>query len=208
MVNHYPPPNNPNIVKVAMIFQRDTREFVNTFHVHSDTGWNVSSMTTLANSVVTWWTTVYRLTSTAQVALAAVQVRLYDPLNPLAVDIPVSPPVAGTRGTTAEAGNVSVAMSERTGLAGRAFRGRIFAPCVGESDVTITDTLISAAVVLFGNAIANLVFGALPAGNILHIFHRPGLVPKPRDNTSTPVITYVVESLVDSQRRRLSGRGK
>lgn len=204
----YPHPNNPNIVKVAMIFARDTRTLVNTFHVFNATGWNLGTMTTLANAAVTWWNTVYKLAIPGVVALTGVQVRLYDPANPLAVDIPVSPASPGTRAGTAEVGSASVSLSERTGLAGRAYRGRIYAPGVSESDVTSDDKLVSAAAVLFGNAIANLVFGALPAGNILHIFHRPLPVPKPRDNTSNPVNTYVIESLVDSQRRRLASRGR
>lgn len=205
---HYPPPNNPNICKVAMIFARDTRELVNTFHVFNATGWNLGTMTTLANAVVTWWNSIYKQAIPAATALTAVQVRNYNPANPLAVDVPVSPPSAGTRLGVAEAASVALSMSERTGLAGRAYRGRIYAPGVSENDVASNDTVASAALVAFGNAIANLVFGALPAGNILHIFHRPGLVPKPLDNTSTPVNTYVVEALLDSQRRRLASRGR
>jgi hypothetical protein len=205
---HYPPPNNPNIVKVAMLFARDTRTLVNTFHVFNATGWNIGTMTTLANAVVTWWNTVYKLAVPSPIALTGIQVRLYNPANPLAVDVPVSPSSPGTRPGNAEAGNVSLSLSERTGLAGRAFRGRIYAPGISEQDANQNDTMASAAAVLFGNAIANLVFGALPAGNILHIFHRPGLVAKPLDNTSNPVNTYVIEALLDSQRRRLASRGR
>lgn len=205
---HYPPPNNPNIVKVAMIFARDTRTLVNTFHVFHAGGWTIASMTALANAVVTWWNTVYKLAIPGVIALNNVQVRLYDPSNPLAVDVPVSPASVGTRVGTAEVGSASVSLSERTGLAGRAYRGRIYAPGVSENDVTSDDKLSSTAALLFANAIANLVFGALPADNILHVFHRPGLVPKPRDNTSNAVNTYVLEALVDSQRRRLASRGR
>lgn len=204
----YPVPNNPLVCKVAMIFAHDTRQVVNTFHVARATGWDITSMNALAVAVKNWWDTLYKLAVPASVALTQVQVRQYNPLAPLAFDFPVSPTIPGTRGFTQEAGNVSLTMSERSGLAGRAFRGRIFSVGVGEGDVSTDDRASSALVVLLGNAIANLIFGSLPAGDILSIFHRPGPVPRPRDNTYTPVQTYVMENIIDSQRRRLPGRGR
>lgn len=205
---HYPKPNNPLVCKVALIFQRDTRELVNTFHVARTTGWDISSMTALGTAIVSWYNSVYKAALPTTVALSQVQVRQLNPASPLAVDIPVTPASPGTRGGPTEAGNASVTMSERTGFAGRAYRGRMYAAAVPSNDVTSDDKVSSALVTLLGNAIGNLVFGALPAGDLLAVFHRPGLVPKPLDNLYTVVNTYILENIIDSQRRRLPGRGR
>jgi hypothetical protein len=191
-----------------MIFSRDTRELINTFHVARTAGWDLTSMNALAVAVKNWWDTIYKTGVPSNITLNEVQVRQYNPLDPLAFDFPVSPVIAGTRGGLTAAANDTVTMSERTGRAGRAFRGRMYVPGVSLNDISQTDTIGSALSVILYNSLANLIFGTLPAGDVLAIFHRPGLVPRVRDNTYTPVLTALQENILDSQRRRLPGRGR
>lgn len=204
----YPPANNPLVVKAALMFTRDTRNLVNTLHFTKSAGWNLASMTVLAQDLKNWWSTIYRASIPPAVALSQIQIRLLDPTNPLAVDLPVIPTIAGTRAGSPDAGNVSVTLSERTGLAGRAHRGRIYAPSLMETDVSDTDTLASVTVTSLANAIANLIFGFSTNSAFPVIFHRPGLIPKPLDNAFDLVTSYVLENIIDSQRRRLPGRGR
>lgn len=204
----YPIPDNPQVCKVAMVFQRDSRFFVNTFHVARPAStWTLALMGDLALAANNWWAIYYKLTQPAQIALVQVQVRLYNPANPLAVDYPVTPPVVGLRAGTPEAANATLTMSWRTGLAGRAFRGRMYVPALVEADVSVTDTVGSVVIAAFAVAADAFVHTSFTASPPV-IFHRPGLVPRPRDNTYTPVTTYVMENVVDSQRRRLPGRGR
>lgn len=204
----YPVPNNPKVVKAALLFSRDTRQFVNTMHFSRIGGWDVPRMTLLANDLKTWWNTIYKTSIPAAVALEQVQIRLYDPTNPLGVDLAVTPSIPGTRPGVAEAANVSLTLSERTGKAGRAHRGRFYAPSLAEGDVSATDTASSVLVTQLSNAIANLVFGFTTSEGLFSVFHRPGLLPHPLDNTFDLVTSWVVENIVDSQRRRLPGRGR
>jgi hypothetical protein len=195
------PPNNPRVARVAMIMQRDTRQVVNTFHVQKTAAWTAGDLSSLALAVKVWWTTYYKPMIPSQYALTQIQVRVYDPVAPLAYDLNVSPPEAGTRGTTPEAGNVTLSMSTRTGYAGRKFRGRMYLAGIGTGDISVTDTVVSALSTLAANAIATLIASALPAGMALTLFHR-------FTNTFTDITAYVIENVVDSQRRRLPGRGR
>lgn len=195
------PPNNPLCVRVAVIMAHDTRQVVNTFHVEKATTWALTDLVALANAVQTWWNTYYKLMVPAVFSLTQIQVRVLNPAIPLAFDLNVSPPIAGTRGGNSEAGNVSLSMSERTGLAGRKFRGRMYLGGVSETDANANDTVTSALVTLAANAMANLIAGALPANQFLTLFHR-------QSNSFTDVISYVIENVIDSQRRRLPGRGR
>ena len=181
--------------------QRDTRQVVNTFHVAKVIPWSITEMVDLAARVHTWWSTYYKLMVPSQYALTQIQVRKYDPTAPLSYDLNISPPEVGTRTGSAEPGNVSLTMSERTGLAGRKYRGRMYIGGISNNDVTINDTVISALISLAANAMANLISGALPASSDLAVFHR-------NTNTYTEVIAYVIENILDSQRRRLPGRGR
>jgi hypothetical protein len=195
-----PAPNNPDVVKVALIFSRDTRHFVNTFHCYHTGGWTTPDMLALALRFRDWWANFYSVRIPSEIRLVEEQVRLLDPDNPLAVDHPEPSGIAGQLGQFAEAGNVTLALSKRTGLAGRRYRGRIFVPGLGETDVQATDVIDSAASIAFAAAMQALLDSLTTASTPLVIFHKG-------DNLFSTVTSFVVDALVDSQRRRLAGRG-
>lgn len=205
---HYPPPDNPQVCLVRLIFKRDTREMLNTFHVSKASAWTSGQMTILANDILSWYTTFYRGVIPNDITLVQIQVRKQDPLDPQAVDLAVTSGGTGTRGGPTEAGNVSVTMSERTGLAGRAYRGRMYVPGIIEGDVTADDRIGSSLIAGLTAAISNLITDLVSAGFALTVFHRPGLTPHIRDNTFNNVLFYVIENIIDSQRRRLPNRGR
>jgi hypothetical protein len=195
------PPNNPLVAKVALIMGRDTRQIVNTFHCLKPGGWSASDLVSLANLVKTWWDSYYKVMIPTNYALTQIQVRVYNPTVPLAYDLNVSPPIAGTRPGNAEPGNATMSMSERTGLAGRKYRGRMYLAGLAQPDVTQSDTVISFITAAAANAMANLISQLFLNNTELSIFHR-------NSNTVTEVIAYVIENILDSQRRRLPGRGR
>src|SRR4051794_22935224 len=115
-----PLPNNPDVCKISLIFQRDTREFVNSFHIRRGGGWTVAQVTSAIVDAISWWNSNIRTSIPAAVALVRAEGRVYNPAAPIVVTTNVSPASVGGRGGTAEAANVSLTLSERTGLAGRA----------------------------------------------------------------------------------------
>jgi hypothetical protein len=208
MSTPYPPPNNPLVCLVRMVYKRDNREFLNTFHVSKATAWTGPQMAALLTAVATWYQDYYKAVIPNDVTLTQLQARKLDPLDPLAEDAFITSGGAGTRGGPTEAGNVSITMSERTGLAGRRFRGRMYVPGVIESDVTTDDRVGSALVAGLSAAISQLIAAMVANSWALGVFHRPGLVPSTWDNTITEVLFYVIENILDSQRRRLPQRGR
>jgi len=205
----YPIPNNPLIIKTALIFQRDTRTLVNVLHWFRAAGWDLSQMLSQCIALKNWVDTYLKPCIPPQTSLVQVQARKYDPAAPLAQDYSVSPVILGTRGTVSEAANVTSTLSWRTGLAGKAYRGRIYVPGLSEADVQQNDQLSSALVALLTTAAVQLVTGVgVPNSSVPVVFHRPLPAPKPLDNTYTPINSYVIENIVDSQRKRLPLRGR
>jgi len=196
-----PAPNNPLVVKVAMVFRADTRHFVNTLHVQDASGWDLASMEALAAEVVDWWNDNYKDACSNQVNLEQVQVRLLDPSNPLAVDYTTGLPITGNRSSIHEPYNVTTTISWRTGLAGRKYRGRIYVPGLTEDETNTDDTIASFVVTILAAAAQSLItrIGALTHN--LVVFHV-------LTNTFTEITSYVIENILDSQRRRLPGRGR
>lgn len=196
-----PPPNNPSVCRVAMVFSRDTRQFVNTFHIQRSAVWTNAAMMAAAQIFSDWWNTSYKNISWLGVSLTQVQVRLYDPTNPLAYDLTLTTPIPGSINTPPATANATLAASWRTGLAGRKHRGRFYTVGLTEANAADNDTVTSPYVLALGNAAVALL-NALAAQTIgAVIFHR-------NTNTTTLIITTIIESLIDSQRRRLAGRGR
>lgn len=193
-------PDNPLIAKVTLVFDRDTRKFVNTFHVSRATAWDMTAMSTLAVLFRDWWNTNYKTQASNAVSLSKVEVRKYDPTNPLALDLPVSPTIPGSNATVPDTGSTTMTMSWRTGLAGRKYRGRTYGVGLSEGDANNDDTVPSPRVVGYASAATALTSNLIAAGLSLAIFHRI-------DDTFTNVISVVIENLIDNMRSRLASRG-
>lgn len=196
-----PPPNAPLICRVNMVFSRDTRTFNNTFHVYRAAGWSLATMTTLATAFESWWNANYKTFVWTGIALTQIQVRNYNPVLPLAYDYTPSTPISGLATGSPDPASATLATSWRTGLAGRKYRGRFYTVGMLEGHSQDNDTVTGAYVVAAGTAASTLIANLVAAGFSLMIFHRI-------DNTFTQVVSTVVENLVDSQRRRLAGRGR
>ncbi len=102
----------------------------------------------------------------------------------------------GGRGATAQTPQVSFLIRKRTGFAGRKFRGRMYVPCVLETDVDDVGNLSGTAQTLLAT-FASAVQG--PATS-----HITQMVLLHSDTTDpTPIIDFTIEKMVATQRRRL-----
>lgn len=196
-----PPPNNPNVAKVALVFEHDTRTFVNTYHVSKGTAWTLPELQQLAAAFVDWWNLSGKQPISGVTKLRQVQCRRLDPNLPLSHDEDVTPPISGAEAGAPLPGNVTVTQSWRTGLAGRKYRGRTYAPGLTEPLVTDDDRVVSAAIVELAAAALQLILDMQANSWALTIFHK-------LDNTFTNVTSAIVENIVDSMRRRLPARGR
>lgn len=196
-----PAPNDPAVVRVAMLFARDTRTFVNTFHVTKVGTWLITDMSNLAQLFLDWWNNNYKALAWTGVTLTQIQVRLYDPSNPLAYDLTPVTPVPGTVGSAPDPASATLSVSWRTGLAGRKYRGRFYTVGMVEAQSQDNDTVTSGYVTQAGTAAATLISNLAAVSRALVVFHR-------LTNTHTTILSTIVENLVDAQRRRLAGRGR
>lgn len=198
-----PIPNFPAGAKVSFVGNRDTREWVNVFHVHKTNGPIApADLVTLAGIYRAFWDN-YRAAVPTICALDVIELRGLDPLHPYALDYTNNLPSSGLRSGVATApANVTLALSWRTGLAGRKHRGRNYIPGVVENDLTSDDRINSPFATLL-SSIAAQYLAAIPGGGpyepiIYHILN----------DTFDAVTSFVIDSILDSQRRRLPGRGR
>ncbi len=196
-----PPPNNPSVARVALETIRDSRHFVNTFHIAriDNAAISVSDLDTITNLFADWWLNTYRLTCKNIIVGERVVATKLDPVAPIQDPLARAAPGSYVLGAPTSA-EVTAAISWRTGLAGRKFRGRFYHFGLPTDTFSTLDTMVGAYMTQL-TQIGTTLLADLAAANLKAvIFHRIS-------NTYTPIVGLVVDQLVDSMRTRLAGRG-
>lgn len=195
------PPNNPATARVVLRTTRDTRKFLNVVHMTRADGAELTSadLLDMANAVADWWQNSYRhICKSVMVGLDVVATK-QDPNDPLQETVYINGPGDYVPGAPLP-GNDAAALSWRTGLAGRKYRGRTYHMGPSSGSVNANDTLTGQFLTDWSTAGQYLLSHLITAGLRLIIFHRS-------TNTFTTVIGMIVDQLIDSQRRRLAERG-
>jgi len=165
--------------------------------------------TELGSRLVAWWNEQLKGTMTADVALTSVVVTPLEAEGEPALEYTTG---AGTIGTSAGASlpnNVALVISQKTPFRGRSFRGRTYHFGISEAKVVLNT--------------ADPAYVTDLLGRYSHLLELDGSVGEPIFNLAvvsywsqgalraTPLATAVTaqscDGIIDSQRRRLPGRG-
>jgi len=118
---------------------------------------------------------------------------------------------AGTTGSEPSAsapGNVSLAVSFRTGLAGRSFRGRNYIPGIPDDFIT-GNSVGSGTAAAYATDWAALLTALLDSEFTWVVVSRVADGVLREFGITTPIVSVIVtDVLLDSMRRRLTGRGQ
>jgi len=173
---------------------------LNVFHMATagETVLTSTDLLNMANVVADFWQNSYRQScSPSQVGEQVVATKL-DPSDPLQATVYINGP--GTQAVGPEPAGTTVAVSFRSGLAGRKYRGRFYTLSTPTNNVTALDGIVGSWQATLTSVAQYLLNHAVTAAVKMVIFHRAS-------DTFTPIIGTVVEGLLDSQRRRLAERG-
>jgi len=196
-----PVPDNPAVARVVLNVQRDVRKFANVWHMMRTDGAVLTSpdLQAMAQTVADWWTNNYRTTVIVPIVSESAIATKLDPDDPLQEQVFFA--AAGSTPTSqSEPGNVTAAMSWRTGLAGRKYRGRTYHVGIDGDQINQNDTLTGIYLAVLSAAAAQFLVLLAAESLKLVVFHRV-------DDTTTDITGVVIDQLVDSMRSRLAGRG-
>lgn len=196
----------PNCVRTSLLFIMDQQQLVNTFSFRMNTQPTILDMTNLNAAMQTWYNASWKPLVPASNALVAINtIGLWDASAP-GVLTPISPIINGTDGLAAPA-NVTYCASLRTLLRGRNYRGRVYSPAVASSRISVISTVTTAFAGAIATALGQLMTPANVAG-FAYVVISKFLNNLPRGTGINTLITSATGDLtLDSQRRRLPGRG-
>lgn len=197
-----------DVAKVAIDQLFGQQALTNIIYFLSTTGWTPGSLDILCDEVVDWWTTnIAPLMNDALSLVGVTATDLTTETSP-SVTVPVSPAVAGARTEAASPANAAATVTFRTVQRGRSSRGRNYVSGLSDGFGVISPTAVGTG---YASDLAT-AYAALEdveaAVNAVHSVVSFFSEKAPRTTAQIlPVLSYTCDTLIDSQRRRLAGRG-
>lgn len=181
----------------------------NTLYFFQEGGWTSGDLLTLAGAVSGWFVEEILPNLSEDLTLREVVARDISTATGAQVVVAASGTINGGVANPSTPSNVSIAISFRTAMSGRSFRGRNF--MAGFSGNDVGDNLLSAAVAdaLVGayNLLQSAVADVLPDA-VWVVVSRFALGAARLAGEVTPIlVATLTDYFIDSQRRRLTGRG-
>lgn len=204
-----------NAVEAELIYRYDGQKCENTLWFQYDHSPDATELTDLASALKTWWVGAFGTNLVPSLVMNMIKITDQSIATGLGIEYTTGLPVAGTASGDGMPGGTAACISFNTGLRGRSARGRNYVMGMPKS-VTTLSTLDSGWMAAITGAY-NALPAALPTpGPQWVVASRFSGVdpltgdPIPRVTGITNVILSAAfaDNSVDSQRRRLIGRGE
>lgn len=196
-----------NVAKVGVDFTLSGQKVAMTFHFKKEGGWDIDGLEDLGAAMILWAVNELMTGISQEILLTgATAVDLTTATSP-SVALPVTPPEAGGIALPSIASNAAACVTARTPQRGRSFRGRNYVPGLA------TDALEDAGFLTLG-ALSFLTSCWSELDTVEDTTSSTHGVASFQSNLApraaalfTPYTSYTMDQPLDSQRRRLPGRG-
>lgn len=204
----------PNVGEFKLNMTYFGQEVQNVFHVLDPAGWDISKFETMCNLFRDWWINELSELVSNSVTLRNIGYRDLTEASGLGGERANGLPSGGLEESPGMPGNVTLSVKWNTGHVGRSYRGRTYhiglceSQCVGN---TVSPTLLPLLQTAYANLITS-VQGTFDEANLVVVSKFSGVdadgKPIPRtEGIATRIIDASINPDLDSQRRRLNGRG-
>lgn len=167
----------------------------------------VADLTDVAEMLSTWWNASVKPLQGANTTLREIYLTGQNAADGASYTYTTGLPVDGTLSGEALPNNCALVVSLRTEKRGRSYRGRVYHMGITEGVCNgnqVTDTYANNVV----SAYDALISDAATAGfNLVVCSRRSGNAPRASGVLTTVIDALLVDTVIDSQRRRLPGRG-
>lgn len=207
-----PPVYTANTVQAELVFSLHGSVVENTLSFEASAPVGGTEMADLAQVLAAWWPANVAAYVSNELSLTRVDVRGLDSATAATHSEPVIPAAPGTINDQALPGNCSLCISFRTALGGRSFRGRNYVPGITEGNSTgsqVASANANGILTAYNGLQAYVAANAFAATwTWVVVSTRAGGVDRAAGVTTPITSAILVDYVVDSQRRRLPGRGR
>lgn len=197
----------PNTLQAELRYLFDNQQVENTLYFEYIDGVDLAGAVALADYLFDWWDTNFKPLMATTIALREIYITDLTSISSFSHTRVSSPIVPGTRAGPAMPNSVALCIKFNTAQRGRSFRGRNYVMGMVEGDVTANNfdgayvTAVQAAYVAMNAGLSDLGADWVVVSRFTN--NAPRVT-----GVTTPITTVgVTDGIVDSQRRRLPGRG-
>jgi hypothetical protein len=210
-----------NVAKVTVNMEVHDQKVTNNLYVRNAAGWSTAELEALADLIILQWNDNFGPIQSVNCLYTSVIAVDLTEEEGAGVEISFPAASGGDVANPAMPGNVALAVRFKTGLRGRARTGKNFFTGLCESQqegneitLAVRDSIVAAYGLmrddLQGAGYEHVVVSFYDGFTLVE--YPDGTtrkVPTPRgEGLVTPVVSYVADTFIDSQRRRLAGRGQ
>jgi hypothetical protein len=199
----------PNTLEARLRYNIGTQLIENTLYFQGSAGVTTTLANTLGTNLITWWNTNFKASTTNLMALDQVYLTDLTFQNSFTVSVTAGLPSVGTSAIEALPFNCALCISFRTNNRGRSGRGRNYVSGLTENDQAasvIAAGRVSAAVTAYTALIGAGTFTPGLQWCVVSRFN--GGIPRAQALVQPITNVLAVDNVIDSQRRRLPGRGR
>lgn len=198
-----------NAAQVQLVFTEDGQTIENVYHVLNTVPYDAGTLATLAGTFVTWWSANIRSLTSNGVTLTKVVAKALDTESAPGIEYTTGLPLAGTAASgSTMPNNVTPVITWVTGLRGRSYRGRTYHIGLMGGHMVGINTMSNSYITSLQtgyNALITAIDGLTQTLCVCSKYHNKA---ERVTCTLTAILNAVVNGTVDSQRRRLPGRGR
>jgi len=196
----------PGACQIELFFTQDSQLMENVFHAQKGTEYSLADFVTLWDNVRTWVTDEWADVAVDDCSCVGAKFTDLSSETGVVYEPTLGSPLPGGILTPGLPTNVTVAVSWKTALRGRSYRGRTY-HCGLAEESTLDSQLNVANIATITAAYEALLTHISAGGSVLSVVSRVNNKTLRAEGIATPVTSVRVDSNLDSQRRRLPGRG-
>lgn len=196
-----------NVAQVNLRYVWNGERCENTLYFRQNEGWSPVGLSALADRIFEWWDVLVQPIQHTACSLREIYVRDLEVEDGNVFTLTPSPTPSGTTAGEGLPNNCTLCVSFRTGLAGRTRRGRNYMVGMGEAHQSNSYALNSYALAVQTAYEELLTFGAIYGFNWVIISRYSNGLPRSQALVTQVQAVAIVDLAMDSQRRRLPGRG-
>jgi hypothetical protein len=193
----------------------DGQKIENTLYFNKIGGFTLADAVSLGGDLLTWWASLYSVPLSTNISLREIYITDLSSATGFTTTQPAPVPApTGDINTESMPNAVALAVSFRTALRGRSFRGRNYVSGITIDGViinTVTSTVLASIVAAY-EGLFTIASAAGLTWVVVSRFSGVDSLGKPIPRTSgiaTEIqAVLIVDATVDSQRRRAPGRGQ
>ena len=197
----------PNTAQLELIYDWGGQVCETVLHYVKASPWDVSLLTDLCESAVLEWDAAFQTQMPSTLSLIGVRATDLASQTGAVVNYGTGLPLAGSGASPSLPNNVALVVTKRTALRGRSYRGRLYHPGLNEAQVTgnvVAPSSVASIIVLWNNYLSLAITGDEA---LLCVVSRYNNNAPRTTGVATLVTGLTSDGFIDSQRRRLPGRG-